>query len=158
MIACGVGAGAACAPDGEGVALEGAEEAGAPSTSFFTIRPPGPVPAIVERSTPDCSAILRARGETRSREPSAAATGALVACGAGVKAAAGVATGVGSAGAAAGLALESLAGVSPLSSPRIPIAVPTAAFSPSPTRILVRMPSSKTVSYTHLTLPTIYSV
>ena len=41
----------------------------AASTSLRVMRPAGPVPVTVERSTPSSAAILRARGDARTRSP-----------------------------------------------------------------------------------------
>ena len=41
----------------------------AASTSRRTMRPPGPLPWISFRSTPDCAAILRASGDAFTRPP-----------------------------------------------------------------------------------------
>src|SRR5262249_35735202 len=76
----------------------------APSTSFSRIRPPGPDPVIVERSTPREAATFLASGDAFTRAPSAGfaeagagtdGTGAGAEAGAGAVAAA--------AGAGAGL-------------------------------------------------------
>ena len=106
------------------------------ATSDLTIRPPGPVPVTLVRSTPRSVAILRASGDDLMRFPSKA-----------VPAGEGVAveettngfvfTGV------ASVVFGVIAGVSSLPPPRIARTLPMLAFSPSWIRILVRIPSSK---------------
>src|ERR1700675_82537 len=69
-------AGAATGAAGPGpAAAAGRGDAAADSTSRRTIRPPGPVPLINGRSTPDCAATLRASGEALTLPPAGAADG-----------------------------------------------------------------------------------
>src|SRR5215813_2204802 len=58
---CAIGRSAAAAAGGADCAA---------STSRRTMRPPGPLPWISLRSTPDCAAILRASGDALTRPPS----------------------------------------------------------------------------------------
>src|SRR5262245_59215591 len=87
----------------------GAAEAA--STSRRTIRPPGPLPWITRRSTPDCAAILRASGEAFRRPPSPDA--GLCAAAAGRIAAAGRAADTDGAGAVAGTVVSRGGAVGP---------------------------------------------
>ncbi len=69
------GAGGGGGAGGEGLATGGAEGAGGalapesstPSTSAFTMRPPGPVPCTVARSMPSRAAMFRASGDAAGR-------------------------------------------------------------------------------------------
>ena len=80
----GVGAGAGA---GAEAAAAGAAPGLASSTSALTIRPLGPLPVMVERSIPFCSANRFASGDAMMRSPDAA--GAAAGAGAGLGAGAG---------------------------------------------------------------------
>ena len=74
-----------------GIRAAGAAAAGrAPSRSRFTIRPPGPLPWRLARSSPCSLAMRRASGEVRTRPPGSTTAGAPApragACGAGAPA------------------------------------------------------------------------
>ena len=67
-VGAGVGAAVAVAVGrASSVADAGPDAVAAPSTSAFTMRPPGPEPDSVWRSTPRSSASLRASGEALIR-------------------------------------------------------------------------------------------
>ncbi len=139
---------------GAGPGAERAEESagdrvGAPpmaaSISFFTTRPPGPVPCRAARSSPLASAILRARGEAliRSAPVVGGGTGAgtdrdspdpssAAATGAGMS----VVSGLSSASPSPSPAVSSP------SSRKMARVAPIAAVPPSSTRISERIPSS----------------
>jgi len=135
-------AGAAAAGAAAGAAF-GAEPAAA-STSFLTMRPPGPVPSMPCRSTPRSAATLRASGEDFRRSPSCALGAGAVDLAA-----------AGSAGAATGLAScaspaptfaafgAALAGAFSPGSPITPMGSPTGADSPACTMIWVSTPLAK---------------
>ncbi len=137
------GAGAAAGAEAAAGAAAGAEagaEAEAPSTSALTMRPCGPEPVKVVRSTPLSAAMRRASGEAKTRLPSpvagAAGAGASV-----LGASAAPASDAAAAGAAAGADPMSSA-VSP-SARRTAMAVLTLTPSePSGIRILPITPSS----------------
>src|SRR2546427_1378573 len=101
-----------------GTACAATVAAGAPSTSRFITRPPGPDPCTSLRSTPASLAIRRASGDAFTRVASAGAT-AATGCGAG--AGFGAALGVGFAGVSR----------APLTADRSPFGAGAAAPSPS---------------------------
>src|SRR5258708_4215125 len=89
--AIGVGADGA---DGFAGARAGAPPFAAASTSDLTMRPCGPEPWISVSSTPDCEATRRARGDAKTRAPSARA-GVALACAGASTGATGFAAGIG---------------------------------------------------------------
>mmetsp|Transcript_6397 Transcript_6397/g.10394 ORF Transcript_6397/g.10394 Transcript_6397/m.10394 type:complete len:582 (-) Transcript_6397:116-1861(-) len=125
--------------------------AGAPPEAAFVtspavIRPPGPLPATVDKSTPISSAIFFARGEATTRPPADAALGAAAAFGAaalGAAAAGAAAAGAAAAGAPPRVAAYALsAGISASLAAISATGVPTAALSPSSVMIAAMNPSS----------------
>ena len=104
--------------------------AGADSTSFLTMRPAGPVPAILERLTPRDAAILRASGEALMR-PVAAGAAARGAGATGVLPAGAVALGL-SGVAATGVGAAAVSALSPSARMRA-ILSPTLMIPPSST-------------------------
>src|SRR5207237_5966758 len=127
---------------------------------------PGPEPAMPDSSTPLSFAMRRASGEERTDPPGAAADAAGEAeawrFGAGGAAAAGFSVGcsvagwAGAAGFAAGAATDAVGALPPADATRAsmfssaaamtPTSEPTGFDSPSPTRILRRIPSPRATS------------
>ena len=119
----------------------------APSTSFLTMRPFGPLPVTVARSIPFCVASFLARGEALMAGASLCGWGLAGASAA--DSASAVPLGVssriaasGSAGAA-GVGREPTSKVSP-ASPTAAIGAPTGTWPPTGTICLSNTPSSKT--------------
>ena len=144
---------AAAEASGEGgaTAVFLAAERAAASMSSATMRLPGPVPVMVERSMWRSSASLRASGETLMRAEASGASGAAIGGAKGVgagrlgmgEAASVMATAAAGAGGGVGVVAatgpETLAAM-PLRMARMQ---PMLAFCPSSTRMSVRIPSSK---------------
>src|SRR6185436_10131524 len=112
---------------------------GAFMTSCSTIRPPGPVPAMVERSMPLSAAIAFARGEAETRVSS------LPLGKVGVGPAAGGTVGIVPAPIDGAAVIASLNAwlMSSSAPPMTPIKVPDITVAPSWTRTLRRMPDAK---------------
>ena len=113
--------------------------AGAFTTSSSTIRPPGPVPVMVERSIPRSAARVFARGETMTRVP----------CGLAGEVGAGPAAGgmlvlvpPPTDGAAVIVSVNAEV-ISSSAPPMTPINVPDITVAPFCTRILRRIPEAK---------------
>ena len=121
----------------------------AASISAFTIRPRGPLPDNLVKSTLFCAANLRAKGVAKMRAPSAALSAAAGGADAGEEASVADLAGLDVAASAAGAGLAGALGAASTSeedspsSSKTAIALFTATFSvPSATKSLPMMPSS----------------
>ena len=124
-----------CASDRDGVAATGAARVGrstAPSTSRRMIRPWGPDPEILVRSSPFCPAIRRASGEAKMRA-AVDAGAATMRAGAAGTGAGGVGTTTDTTGAGAAPSPDSRAMGRLTLTPSVPSAIRMASTTPSST-------------------------